>query len=160
MSDQVLTAGDLYRLLAVLGAVMLGINAMMMGVTVMLSGRRASKKDDWEEGERRAELRNLTKLATENVTRWDKHDEFVDQRLEELRATQRTLDRVALQQERAAGDIEVLRGDVRGAVQVARDAGQAAREASNAITRLAEGIVVSARIGMPALPPTSHHGGA
>jgi Tfp pilus assembly protein PilN len=146
MNDQAMTFQDLYRMLSMLGAALLGINALMMGATVFLSGRRTSRADDREEGARRAEMQNLVELARENKLRWDRHDEFVNQRLDELRKTQETLNRLADAHQNTRGDVDELRRDVKDAVQ-------AARAASDAITRLATGIVVSARIGLPVQQP-------
>lgn len=123
MVQEPLTAGELYRMFAILGASIIALSGLTSTIAAVIGARSRSRKDDHEEGARREQIRHLSELAKANETRWERHDLFVDARVEEFRETQGTVKLLA-------ASVERLGDDVKSALR-------ASAEASSAVTRLA-----------------------
>lgn len=128
-----MTAIELWRLFMLLGAGLVGINAIMVGVLHVMGSRRTSRKEDHDEGGRRQQLANLLSMAQINERRWEEHREWADGRLDEFRETQATVGKLALAQERMQADIG--------------RALEASAGAAEAVTKLATGLAVRVTFG-------------
>lgn len=133
MNSDPITAAELYRLFAILGAGIIGLSGITATIGSMLGARRMSRKDAQEEGERRQQLKDLLKLAERNEITWEHHRQEVREREDLVHETREQIAVMVESQKRLAGDVG--------------RALEASTAAGEAVTKLATGLAVQVRFG-------------